>query len=183
MNNSGWNGTGSGLRYAIIGGGMAGILAAIKLKQNGETNFTLFEKAESLGGTWRENRYPGLTCDVPAHAYTYSFAPYAEWSAFYAGGPEIKTYFDKVAADHGIMPFVRFNSEVNDCRYNDAQSVWTVALVTGESFEVDVVIAASGVLHYPKLPAIQGLESFAGKAFHSARWDDTAVTCSVCRSA
>lgn len=174
MNNSGWNGTGSGLRYAIIGGGMAGILAAIKLRQNGETQFTLFEKAESLGGTWRENRYPGLTCDVPAHAYTYSFAPYAEWSAFYAGGPEIKAYFEKVAADHGIMPFVRFNSEVNDCRYNDAESVWTVALVTGESFEVDVVIAASGVLHYPKLPAIQGLESFSGKAFHSARWDDTA---------
>ena len=75
MSFGGWKGKGGGLRYAIIGGGMAGILAAIKLKERGETNFTLFEKADSLGGTWRENRYPGLTCDVPAHAYTYSPMP------------------------------------------------------------------------------------------------------------
>ena len=175
MNISGWSGTGSGLRYAIIGGGMAGILAAIKLKEKGETNFTLFEKADSLGGTWRENRYPGLTCDVPAHSYTYSFAPYAEWSAYYAGGAEIKTYFEKVAADYGIMPFIRFGAEVSGCRYDDASTQWTVTLANGEAFTVDVVIAASGVLHHPKIPALPGLDSFAGKAFHSAQWDDTAV--------
>lgn len=175
MNNSGWSGTGGGLRYAIIGGGMAGILAAIKLKERGETNFTLFEKADSLGGTWRENRYPGLTCDVPAHAYTYSFAPYAEWSAYYAGGAEIKTYFEKVAADYGIVPFIRFGAEISDCRYDDASAQWTLTLANGEAFTVDVVIAASGVLHHPKIPAIPGLDSFAGKAFHSAQWDDSAV--------
>ena len=174
MNDTGWQGNGGGLRYAIIGGGMAGILAAIKLKQRGETNFTLFEKAASLGGTWRENRYPGLTCDVPAHAYTYSFAPYAEWSAYYAGGAEIKAYFDKVASDHGIMPFVRFGAEVAGCRYDDSSAEWTVTLASGEAFQVDVVIAASGVLHHPNIPSIPGLSSFAGKAFHSAQWDDSA---------
>ena len=119
MNESNWKGSGVGLRYAIIGGGMAGILAAIKLLERGETNFTLFEKADSLGGTWRENRYPGLTCDVPAHAYTYSFAPYAEWRAYYAAGPEIKVYFEKVAADYGVIPHVRFNAEITACHFDD----------------------------------------------------------------
>ena len=90
---------------------MAGILAAIRLHQAGE-DFTVYEKAGRLGGTWRENRYPGLTCDVPAHAYTYSFEPYAEWDAFYAKGGEIQTYFEKTAEKYGIMPRVRFNSEV-----------------------------------------------------------------------
>lgn len=175
MSDDGWKGKGGGLRYAIIGGGMAGILAAIKLKERGETNFTLFEKADSLGGTWRENRYPGLTCDVPAHAYTYSFAPHADWSAYYAGGPEVKAYFEKVAADHAIMPYVRFGAEIDDCRFDDANSQWTVTLANGEAFVVDVIIAASGVLHHPNIPAIPGLGSFAGKAFHSARWDDSAV--------
>ena len=175
MNGNGWMGTGKGLRYAIVGGGMAGILAAIKLKERGDTNFTLFEKAASLGGTWRENRYPGLTCDVPAHAYTYSFAPHAEWSAYYAGGPEIKAYFDKVAADYGIMPFVRFNAEVTGCRWDEARQCWHVAVGADEEHEVDVLIVASGVLHHPNIPAIPGLDTFAGKAFHSARWDDSAV--------
>ena len=174
MNEAGWKGKGVGLRYAIIGGGMAGILAAIKLIERGETNFTLFEKAESLGGTWRENRYPGLTCDVPAHAYTYSFAPYAEWQAYYATGAEVRGYFDKVAADYAIFPYVRFGAEVTDCRYDDAAHVWHIGLDGGERHEVDVVIAASGVLHYPNVPAIPGLESFTGKVFHSARWDDSA---------
>ena len=175
MNEAGWKGSGGGLRYAIIGGGMAGILAAIKLLERGETNFTLFEKAESLGGTWRENRYPGLTCDVPAHAYTYSFAPYAEWRSYYAAGSEVKAYFEKVAADYSVMPHVRFNAEIEGCRFDDERSVWHIGLSGGEYHQVDVIIAASGVLHHPKMPNLPGLGSFAGKAFHSARWDDSAV--------
>lgn len=174
MNDTGWKGKGAGLRYAIIGGGMAGILAAIKLIERGETNFTLFEKADSLGGTWRENRYPGLSCDVPAHAYTYSFAPYAEWSAYYASGTEVRGYFDKVAADYAILPFVRFGAEITSCSYDDAGHFWQVGLASGEAFEVDVVVAASGVLHHPSTPDLPGLASFEGKAFHSARWDDSA---------
>ena len=162
-----------GLRFAVIGGGMAGILAAIRLRQAGE-NFTVYEKASRLGGTWRENRYPGLTCDVPAHAYTYSFEPYAEWDAYYAKGGEIQTYFEKTAEKYGIMPHIRFDSEVVSTAWDEEKSVWRLGLVTGEDIEADVVIAASGVLHHPKLPDIQGLDSFKGRAFHSARWQDDA---------
>ena len=166
---------GKPLRYAVIGAGMAGLLAAIKLKERGEAHIAVYEKAQGIGGTWRENRYPGLTCDVPAHAYTYSFAPHADWSAYYATGPEVRGYFEKVAAEYGVMPLIRFGMEVTGCRFDDARAVWTLSFANGESTEADVVIAASGVLHHPRVPEIEGLESFAGKAFHSARWDDSAV--------
>ncbi|MBS0253723.1 MAG: NAD(P)/FAD-dependent oxidoreductase [Proteobacteria bacterium] len=161
------------VRFAIIGAGMAGLLAAIKLKQRGE-NFTLFEKAAKLGGTWRENRYPGLTCDVPAHAYTYSFEPYAEWRAYYATGGEIQTYFEKVAEKYGVLPHFRFGCEVTGAVWDDAAAHWTLTLASGETFVADVVIAASGVLHHPKMPEIEGLDRFKGAAFHTARWDDSA---------
>lgn len=161
------------LRYAIIGAGMAGILAGIKLKQRGE-QFTIYEKAERLGGTWRENRYPGLTCDVPAHAYTYSFEPWAEWDAYYSTGAQIQTYFEMVTDKYGLRPFIRFGHEVTSAVYDDASATWTLTFGTGETTEVDVVIAASGVLHHPRLPDIPGLDSFAGPAFHTARWDDGA---------
>lgn len=161
------------LRYAVIGAGMAGLLAAIKLKERGE-NFTVFEKAAKLGGTWRENRYPGLTCDVPAHAYTYSFEPYAEWQSYYATGGEIQTYFEYVASKYDLLPSIRFNSEVVGAVFDDASQTWTLTLGNGERIEVDVVIAASGVLHHPKTPDIPGLDTFAGPAFHTARWDDAA---------
>lgn len=170
---AGKNDSGSGLRYAIIGAGMAGILAAIKLKERGE-EFTVYEKAGRLGGTWRENRYPGLTCDVPAHAYTYSFEPYPEWSAYYATGDEIETYFEMVADKYGIMPNIRFGCEVVSAEWDEAAACWKLGLGTGEQVEAEVVIAASGVLHHPKLPAIEGLETFEGPAFHTARWDDEA---------
>ena len=162
------------LRYVIIGAGMAGLLAAIKLLERGETNFVILEKAASLGGTWRDNRYPGLTCDVPAHAYTYSFAPHAEWSAYYAGGPEVRGYFEKVAQDYGVLPYLRTHCEVVDCRFDEADAIWQLRLASGEELTADVVIAASGVLHHPKIPEIEGMADFEGHCFHSARWDDSA---------
>ena len=116
------------LRYVVIGAGMAGLLAGIKLLERGETNFTILEKASALGGTWRDNRYPGLTCDVPAHAYTYSFAPYAEWKSYYADGPDIRAYFEKVAADFGVNPYIRFNTEVTSCDFDEATAVWSVGV-------------------------------------------------------
>lgn len=163
------------LRYIIIGAGMAGLLAGIKLKEAGETDFVIFEKGNAIGGTWRDNRYPGLACDTPAHSYTYSFAPYPDWKANYSAGPDIRGYFEKVAADYGMMDYVRLNSEVTGCRFDEARSIWRVTLADGETREADVVIAASGVLHHPNIPHFDGIETFKGKWFHSARWDDTAV--------
>lgn len=165
----------SALRYAVIGAGMSGILAAIKLKERGEKSVVVYEKGDSAGGTWRENRYPGLTCDVPAHAYTYSFAPNPDWSAFYATGPEIKQYFEKVIDDYGVRDLIRYNSEVTECVWDDAARKWNLTLGDGRTDSADVVIAASGVLHYPNVPDIAGKDSFKGKIFHSARWDDSAV--------
>ena len=164
-----------GLRYAIVGAGMAGIMATIKLEQKGETNITLLEKAASIGGTWRDNCYPGLTCDTPSHSYTYSFAPYAEWEANFASGAQIRVYFEKVAADFGVSKHLRLNSEVTSCQFDDAKSVWRLELNGQEQIEADVVIAASGVLHHPNIPRFPRIESFKGKVFHSARWDSSAV--------
>lgn len=163
------------LRHIIIGGGMAGLLAAIKLRQAGEP-FILFEKAERLGGTWRDNRYPGLTCDVPAHAYTYSFEPYAEWENFYATGEEIRVYFEKTAQKYGVLDDMRFGAEVTSCIWDEARALWRVELANGEVHEAEVVTAATGVLHHPRYPDIKGLESFTGDVVHSARWDDSIVT-------
>ena len=170
-----WKGSGNGLRYAVIGAGMSGILAAIKLIERGETNFTVFEKGTDLGGTWRDNRYPGLTCDTPSHAYSYSFALNPEWSSYYAQGPEIHAYFSRIATERGVIPHIRYRSEVTGCRFDEHRGNWSIALADGGACEVDMIFAASGVLHHPNVPDLPGLFSFAGKAFHSARWDDTAV--------
>jgi cation diffusion facilitator CzcD-associated flavoprotein CzcO len=158
------------LRYAIIGAGMAGILAGIRLRARGEDDFVIYEKGAAVGGTWRENRYPGLTCDVPAHAYTYSFAPNPDWSAFYAGGPEIQAYFQRVVQEHQLEDSIKFNSEVVACNYDDQTHCWHVTTASGETNVVDVVIAASGVLHHPNIPELPGLSTFSGEVFHSARW-------------
>ncbi len=162
------------MRYIIIGAGMSGILAAIKLKAQGISNYVVYEKGDSVGGTWRENRYPGLTCDVPAHCYTYSFAPHPGWSAFYAPGPEIRAYFEAVVDRFGVRDHLRFQSEVVACRWREGR--WHVELADGRSDSGDIIIAASGVLHHPNIPAIAGLDDFAGPVMHSARWDDQVQT-------
>ena len=157
------------LRCAVIGAGMAGILSAIKLTEAGITDFTVYEKADRVGGTWRENTYPGLSCDVPSHLYSYSFALTSEWSHRFSPGPEIQTYFESVAEEHGVVPRVRFGDAVTHCEFSDGQ--WHITTASGHRDHVDVVIAATGVLHHPKYPEIDGLDTFEGAMFHSARWD------------
>lgn len=157
------------LRTIIVGAGMSGILAAIKLRAAGQKHVAIYEKADRIGGTWRENRYPGLTCDVPAHCYTYSFAPYAEWSSFYATGDEIQAYFEKVVRDYGLEEIIHFNCEVKSCEWSGSE--WNVGFTDGASDKADIVIAASGVLHHPNIPNFPGIENFRGAAFHSTRWD------------
>ena len=159
------------LRFVIIGAGMAGMLAAIRLREAGYKNIQVLEKGDSVGGTWRENRYAGLACDVPAHAYTYSFAPNPDWSSYLAPGPEIHRYFESVKDRFGIGDLIRFNEEVTSSIFRDG--AWYLETKSGLKLEADFVIAATGVLHHPRMPDIKGLESFAGPMFHSARWDDS----------
>jgi cation diffusion facilitator CzcD-associated flavoprotein CzcO len=155
--------------FAIIGAGMAGILAAIKLTEAGLTDFTIFEKADRLGGTWRENTYPGISCDVPSHLYSYSFALTPEWSHRFSPGEEIQAYFERVAHDHDLFARIRFGDEVTRCEFSDGR--WRLDTANGYHHEVDIVIAATGVLHHPKIPDFEDLSSFEGAVFHSSQWD------------
>jgi cation diffusion facilitator CzcD-associated flavoprotein CzcO len=160
------------LRFAVIGAGMAGILSAIKLREAGYTDFTVFEKGDRVGGTWRENTYPGLSCDVPSHLYSYSFEPNPGWSHRFSPGPEIQAYFEDVARRHGVLPRVRFGDEVTRCTFQAGR--WQIETRSGYRETADVVIAATGVLHHPRYPEIEGLGDFEGACFHSARWDHSA---------
>lgn len=162
----------NGLRYIIIGAGMAGILAAIKLKQAGKNNICVYEKGDSVGGTWRENTYPGLTCDVPAHSYTYSFAPNPEWTQFFAPGSEIHDYFKGTAKNFGIHDLIRFNKEIESCEFIDGQ--WHLMTSCGIRDQADVVICATGVLHHPRWPDLKNIDCFEGRLMHSAQWDHSA---------
>ena len=157
------------LRIVIVGAGMSGILAAIELAKAGYDDLVVYEKAHSLGGTWRENTYPGIACDVPSHFYSYSFALNPEWSQRFSPGPEIRTYLEDVAARFGVTSRIRFGREVVRCAWEDGR--WRIGLADGSSDVADFVVAATGVLHHPAYPDIDGLGSFAGPCFHSARWD------------
>jgi cation diffusion facilitator CzcD-associated flavoprotein CzcO len=159
----------SDLRFVIIGAGMAGILSAIKLREAGLDDFAIYEKADRLGGTWRENTYPGIACDVPSHFYSYSFALNPDWTHRFSPGAEIQAYFERVAREYGVDERIRFRTEVTACSFEDGR--WHLALSDGSTDVADFVIAATGVLHHPAMPDLEGLEDFEGSAFHSARWD------------
>ena len=157
-------------RVAVIGAGMSGLLMGIRLQDAGLDDFTIFEKALDVGGTWRENRYPGLSCDVPSHLYSYSFEPNPDWNHRYSYGPEIHAYFQGVARHHGLHERIRFGSEVVEAVWTGKR--WRLRTDDGETHDADFVVAATGVLHHPHYPEIEGLDDFAGRAFHTARWPD-----------
>jgi cation diffusion facilitator CzcD-associated flavoprotein CzcO len=154
---------------AIVGAGMSGLCMGVKLRQAGIDSFTIHEKASSVGGTWRENTYPGLSCDVPSRFYSYSFAPNPDWSRQFSPGPEIWSYFERIADRYGLRPHIRFDSQIVAAHHDGER--WRLRTAAGAEETADFVISATGVLHHPRYPDIEGLDSFAGAAFHSARWD------------
>ncbi|WCM21947.1 NAD(P)/FAD-dependent oxidoreductase [Paraburkholderia bryophila] len=161
-------------RIAIVGSGFAGIGMAIRLLQMGITSFTVYEAAADIGGTWRDNTYPGAACDVPSHLYSFSFEPNPTWSRAFGGQAEILDYLKHCARKYGVDRYVRCNAPVAAARFDAGRQVWNVEIdVHGarETVEADVVIAASGPLSRPAMPRIAGLDRFEGKLFHSARWD------------
>ncbi|MDE0855622.1 MAG: NAD(P)/FAD-dependent oxidoreductase [Nevskia sp.] len=156
---------------AIIGGGFAGLAMGYYLKQAGIESFTIYEKAADTGGVWRENTYPGAACDVPSHLYSFSFEPHYAWSCRYGKQAEILAYARHVAQKFDLQSHFRFGKEVASAVYDAPRGRWRVQFSDGETLEAELLVSAVGQLHRPAYPDLPGMQRFAGKAFHSARWD------------
>ncbi|MGC4251599.1 MAG: NAD(P)/FAD-dependent oxidoreductase [Sphingobium sp.] len=164
------NGIGRKLKIAVIGAGASGVMAVIRLREIGQDDVRIFEKASDMGGTWRDNRYPGVACDVPSHLYRLSFEPNPDWTHVYSPGKEIWAYLRDVFNRHGIGDRIVYDAEVMKADFVDGR--WLLETKAGNFGPFDVVITAMGILRYPLYPKIEGLESFAGITMHSARWDE-----------
>ncbi len=158
-------------RILIIGSGFGGLGLAIRLKRAGITTFTILEKATTLGGTWRDNTYPGAACDVPSMLYSFSFERKTDWSRKWSGQAEIHAYMEECARKNDLLPHIRFGVEVASARWDDATGTWTVRTTAGEEHVAEVLVSGVGQLHRPQIPKLPGLETFRGPSFHSARWD------------
>jgi cation diffusion facilitator CzcD-associated flavoprotein CzcO len=155
--------------HLIIGAGFAGLCAAIKLDEDGERDFVVLEKGPDVGGTWRDNTYPGATCDIPSQLYSYSFAPY-DWSRSYSPQPEIQDYVRTVAAESGTLDRFVFDTPAEDASWDDEARRWTVRTPHGTWVSKTLIVGAGG-LSEPRMPQIDGIDTFQGEVFHSARWD------------
>src|SRR5687767_13727098 len=152
----------------VIGTGFSGMGAAMKLRDAGRDDFIVLEKAHDIGGTWRDNTYPGCECDIPSHMYSFSYELNTEWSKNFSGQEEIWAYMRKVADEQGIRKYVRFGVEVTGATWDESRKRWTVHTTDGDEYDARVVIAGVGGLHIPNIPEIDGAEWFASPVFHSA---------------
>ncbi len=159
------------LEIVIIGAGFSGLGMGIRLLGAGIRSFTILERAGEVGGTWRDNSYPGCACDIPSHLYSYSFELEPGWSRAFPSQPEIQDYLVRCCDRYGVRPHVRFDTEVAEARYDEATCRWQIRSTRGETFEADVLINGTGPLSQPQIPDLPGLDSFAGPCFHSAAWD------------
>ncbi len=157
----------------IIGSGFAGLGAAIRLATDGRTDFLVVERGSEVGGTWRDNTYPGAACDVPSHLYSYSFELNPNWSRSFSPQPEIQQYLRDTAEKYGVLDKHLFDTEVTLARWDGAANRWLVDTTNG-AFSADVLVGAVGALAEPALPDIPGIDSFAGEIFHSSRWNHDA---------
>ncbi len=157
------------IRIAILGTGFSGLGMAIRLKQHGQEDFVVLERAADIGGTWRDNTYPGCACDIPSHLYSFSFALNPHWRRMYSSQREIWHYLRRCARRFGILPHIRWNSELLDASWNEDEQRWYITTTQGQ-FTTDILILGNGPLSEPSLPPIPGIEHFEGVLFHSARW-------------
>jgi len=158
-------------RIAIIGAGHSGICMGMLLKRAGIDDFVILEKAATLGGTWRDNTYPGASCDAPSFLYSFSFAQKTDWSRRFAWQPELLGYAAECAVNAGLLPHCRFGAEVTAARFDEARNLWRVELAGGDTIEAEFLVTGVGQLHRPSIPDLAGRGDFAGPQFHSARWD------------
>jgi cation diffusion facilitator CzcD-associated flavoprotein CzcO len=158
------------VRVLVIGAGFAGLGTAIKLQEQGRRDFLVVEKGSDVGGTWRDNTYPGAACDVPSQLYSFSFAPNPTWSRSFSPQPEIQAYLQRVAREADVLDRFVFDTLVEDAAWDEEDQVWQVTTSHG-TVSADVLITGSGGLSEPKLPDIKGIEGFSGEVFHSARWN------------
>lgn len=159
------------VKVAIIGAGFGGLGMAYSLRKAGIDSIAILEKADDLGGTWRENTYPGCGCDVPSHFYSYSFEPHYPWTWRYAKQSQILEYQHHVARKYDLERHIRYRSEVTRADFDEARSLWVLQFKDGGTLEAESVVSAVGQLHQPAYPNIRGRESFRGKTFHSSHWD------------
>lgn len=158
-------------RIAIIGAGPSGLATGHDLLEKNFSNFTIFETAPKVGGTWHLHTYPGLACDVWAHSYTFSYAPNPDWTANFAEQSEIEAYLQRCATEFGLDPHIRTNTRVVRVEFDESAAEWTLESESGESFTFDVVISAMGNQHTPLFPSVPGMDSFEGESWHATRWN------------
>jgi cation diffusion facilitator CzcD-associated flavoprotein CzcO len=161
-------------RIAIVGSGFGGIGMGIRLKQAGIDSFTIFEKTDQLGGTWRDNTYPGAACDSPSFLYCFSFEQKTDWSRKWAPQPEILAYIQHCVRKYDLLPHVRFETEIAGARFDADAGLWRLRTAAGEEIEAEVLVSGTGQLNRPSYPDLPGLDGFRGVAFHSARWNHEA---------
>ncbi|MDQ8044306.1 MAG: NAD(P)/FAD-dependent oxidoreductase [Patulibacter sp.] len=157
------------VKIAVLGSGFSGLGMAYRLLQDGERDFVVLEKADDIGGTWRDNSYPGCACDVPSNLYSWSFALNPTWSRSFSKQPEIHAYMKQVASRTGLLDHLRFGHDVHSATWSDDDQAWHVETSKGH-FTAESVITGMGGLYEPMIPSIEGLSDFDGPVFHSARW-------------
>jgi len=158
-------------QVAIIGTGFAGLAAAFRLLQKDRKSFVVFERASEVGGTWRDNIYPGCGCDVPSHLYSFSFELNPKWSQMYSKQPEILEYLNDCVDKHQLRKYIRFNTDIIQCEFDEEVGFWRLTDKAGNETTARIVISAIGPLNRPSIPKLKGLENFKGKYFHSSEWD------------
>ncbi|BCN61163.1 flavin-containing monooxygenase [Prescottella equi] len=159
-------------RVLIVGAGFAGLGMALQLTRRGRRDFLILEQADAVGGTWRQNTYPGCECDIPSVLYSYSFAPKTDWTSSHAGQPEILDYLTELTERHGLRDRLQFGTEVAGARWDETDCRWHVFDKSGREFVAQYLVVASGALNVPRIPRLPGAETFAGASMHSAAWRD-----------